>query len=176
MKKRWLVLLMVSGWWPAVLGAEPSVTVSGSAAAPPQARGVGVIELKIGVKQYLANMGLAVVPAAARAEIIRARNDQWRLRASRANYDDGFHNLDLDAIGGTAVRLAALTVKTDAAGRYEIRGLAAGDYLLYAQYRSRYAVAYWLVPLTVQAGAAPLTVDLNNDNLQEVFNLKKTRW
>jgi hypothetical protein len=98
------------------------------------------------------------------------------LRASRANYNDGFHYLDLDAIGGVAVARAVRTVQTDLEGRYQIRGLAPGNYLLYAQYRSRYAVAYWLVPLTVKTDTDDLVVDINNSNMKEVFNLKKSQW
>ncbi|MDR1192337.1 MAG: hypothetical protein LBK60_11855 [Verrucomicrobiales bacterium] len=159
--------------------ARAAETVSGTAtpaAGGSLVKGVCTIELKIGTHQYLSKMGIAVVPAGAEKEIIQVRNDQWRMRASRANYNDGFNNLDLDAIGGTAVKRAAQTVQTDLEGKYQIRGLAVGDWFLYAQYRSRYAVAYWLIPLTVKSDKDDITVNINNSNLREVYNLKKARW
>lgn len=135
--------------------------------------GVGTIELRLGTKQYLSQMGIAVVPASAESEIVKVRDDQWRLRASRADYNDGFHNLNLDAIGSTAVKNAVQTVKTNANGKYEIRGLTKGKYLLYAQYHSRYALGYWLLPVTINSDKDTLTVDLNNNNMREAYNLFK---
>jgi hypothetical protein len=139
-------------------------------------KGSCTIELKIGTHQYLSKMGIAVVPASLEKELTQVRNDQWRMRASRAQYNDGLHNLDLDAIGGLAVKNAVQTVQTDAAGKYQIRGLAPGSYLLYSQYHSRYAVAYWLVPLTVKSDKDEITVDINNSNMKEVYNIKKEQW
>jgi hypothetical protein len=162
----------------ATANSGTSVTSSGSTAPVTGSliKGTCTIELKIGTHQYLSKMGIAVVPAKVADEITKVRDNQWRLRASRANWGDGFRNLDLDAIGGIAVKNALQTVTTDMEGKYQIRGIAPGDYLLYSQYRSRYAVAYWLVPLTVKSDKDEITVDINNSNMKEVYNIKKEQW
>jgi hypothetical protein len=155
---------------------QPAPAASGTAAPAPSGSlvsGVGTIELRLGTKQYLSKMGIAVVPAAAEAEIIQVRDDQWRLRASRADYNDGFHNLNLEAIGGTAVKNAIQTVKTDANGKYAIHGLPKGKYVLYAQYHSRYAIGYWLLPITINSDQDTQTVNFSNDNMREAYNLFK---
>jgi hypothetical protein len=160
---------------------DKNITTAASGSVSPAVsgslvKGTCTIELKIGTHQYLAKMGIAVVPASAEEEITQARNDAWRMRASRANFNDGFNNLDLDAIGGTAVRLAVTTIKTDNEGKYQLRGLAPGNYLLYSQYHSRYAVAYWLIPLTVKSDKDEITIDINNSNMKEVYNISKSQW
>jgi len=159
-----------------LIHAADSTTTSGTtkpASSGSSVSGVGTIELRLGTKQYLSGMGIAVVPATAEADIIKVRDDEWRLRASRADYNDGFHNLNLDAIGGTAVKNAVQTVKTDANGKYQIRGLAKGKYLLYAQYHSRYALGYWLLPVSINSDKDALTVNFSNDKMREAYNLFK---
>lgn len=139
-------------------------------------KGTCTIQLKIGTHQYLSKMGIAVVPEEAEQEITKIRNERWRMLASRGNYNDGLKNLDINAIGGMAVKHAVKTVQTDMEGKYEIRGLPPGNYFLYSQYRSRYAVAYWLVPLTVKSAKDEITIDINNSNMKEVYNIKKDQW
>ncbi len=133
--------------------------------------GQATIEMKKGQIQTLNGLGIAVVPENACAEIKKIRDDRWLMQASRANFDDGFHNLDLDAIGGTAVAHAITTLKADAQGRFEIHGLSPGSYRLYAQYKSRYAIAYWLVPVVIKDTSQNLAVNIGTSNIEEAYNL-----
>ncbi|MDD5262482.1 MAG: hypothetical protein PHD76_11615 [Methylacidiphilales bacterium] len=133
--------------------------------------GQATIEMKKGQIQFLNGLGIAVVPENACAEIKKIRDDRWLMQASRSNFDDGFHNLDLDAIGGTAVAHAVTTLKADAQGRFEIHGLSPGSYRLYAQYKSRYAVGYWLVPVVIKDARQNLAINIGTPNIEEAYNL-----
>ena len=168
-----LSLLFLALLWSApdlVRSAEPAVTPASPGSS---ISGTATIELRKGTVQYLNGLGIALVPDEAYAEIKKIRNEHWLLRASRANFDDGFHNLDLDAIGGAAVNRALVITKADQTGKFSFQGIKPGAYRLYAQYRSHYAVAYWLIPVTVKTNGPDMTVNINMANVEEAYNLFK---
>jgi len=132
--------------------------------------GQGMIELRIDVTQYLKGMGLALVPEAAIAELKKIRNTRWLENASRLKFNAGYYYLDLKSIGYFASTNAVQITKSNDKGRYTFKGIAPGKYRIYGQYKSRYAAGYWLIPVEIKSVTDQITVDINNDNLEEIYN------
>jgi hypothetical protein len=134
--------------------------------------GQATIQLRNQLKSVLGRMELVLCPEAIQGEIKSTRDERWRLLASRANFNDGYNNLDLQAIGTVAVRQAVMRAKSNEEGVYRFEKVPAGSYVVYGQYRSKYAVAYWLVPVKVEAGreGQEIKVDLNETNVKEAHN------
>jgi hypothetical protein len=147
---------------------DPSLPATGGTI-----QGKAVIEMRNDTIQDLDGLELVLVPDAASREITKVREERWRLLASRFNFNDGYNNLDLQAIGATAVRLAVAQTKADASGVYAFRNVPPGSYRIYAQYRSMYAAGYWLIPVTVKEIGETITVDINNEKFAEVFNYQQ---
>lgn len=156
---------------PAAEAAAPEMPTTGGTVT-----GRGVIELRNGVIRDLAGLELVLVPEETVAEITQIRNERWRMRASRFNFNDGYNNLDLDAIGGTAVKRAVASAKADDQGVYRFVNVPPGKYRLYAQYRSMYAVGYWLLPVEIKAVGDVVELNLRNENFSEVFNYQQRPW
>lgn len=138
--------------------------------------GKAIIELRNGVVRELAGLELVLVPDEAAREITKLRDERWRMRASRFNFNDGYNNLDLEAIGGLAVQRSVAFTRADANGVYRFRGVPPGKYRLYAQYRSMYAVGYWLLPVEIKGESDVVEMDLKNENFAEVFNYQQRPW
>lgn len=106
------------------------------------------------------------------ADAIREVRDQrWVALADPRNFNDGFRWLDLQAIGKVATlpEFNLQITRTDNRGFFRFSDVPPGNYLLYAQYSTRYAKGYWLIPVEKHSREG-LTVDLNNSNFTEVFN------
>lgn len=155
---------------PALMEPTPETVATGGLI-----RGKAVIEMRNDQIRDLAGLELVLVPDDRAREITKVREERWRMRASRFNFDDGYNNLDINAIGSTAVELAVAQAKADQAGFYAFPNVPPGRYRIYAQYRSMYAVGYWLIPVEVKAVGDVVTVDINNDNFAEVYNYQQKR-
>lgn len=180
MKQPALVLLFGFIGLTSVFAAEKKPAPP-SPPAPPQPAaavestisGTATIELRSEVKQYLSGLELVLIPETAAPELRKIREDRWRERASRFRFNDGYNNLDLQAIGVAAVKkeIARTTVKAD--GTYKFNGLKPGSYRIYGQYKSKYAAGYWLIPVVIKkAGDSPV-IDINNGNLAEIYNYQR---
>ncbi|MDX6766149.1 MAG: carboxypeptidase-like regulatory domain-containing protein [Candidatus Methylacidiphilales bacterium] len=135
--------------------------------------GTATIELRSDVKQYLAGLELVLVPEPAAAEIKKVREERWRERASRFRFNDGFNNLDLQAIGVEAIRHEIARATVDASGKYQFKALKPGSYRIYGQYKSHYAAGYWLIPVVIKKAGEAVTLDIHNGNFAEVYNYQK---
>jgi len=133
-------------------------------------KGLATMQLKSQNKSILNRMELVLCPADLGPRIKETRDERWRINASRAKFNDGYNNLDLNAIGMLAVRSGGLRAKTDEKGQFQFEKVPPGAYLIYGQYRSHYAVAYWLVPVKVAKDGEVITIDLNETNVKEAHN------
>ena len=163
------------------LGAEPSILT-----------GQATIQLKnASSSQNLGGMDLVLAPPSLIPEIRRLRMETWRsegLAVKRnangeeepigvqIDFADGYKNLDLKAMSQAAANAATARTKTDTNGRFTFTNTPPGKYALYGQYKSRYAVAYWLLEVETSAGQTN-KLNLSETNAAEVFNRfeKKTR-
>lgn len=136
--------------------------------------GQAIIELRVGIKQYLKGMEIALIPEAAADRLKEIRDERWLEQASRLKFNAGYYYLDLNAIGYYAVQNAVARTKSDAEGKFTFTGIQPGTYRLYAQYKSRYAAGYWLIPIEVTSPSDEITMDINNENLEEIYN-RETR-
>lgn len=125
--------------------------------------------LKQGQSVPLAGLELLVTSPDAAVKVKEVREKRWLETATPRTFGDGYNNLDLQAIGLEAMKYEVTRTKAGDDGKFTVTGLKPGDYLLYAQYKSRYAAGYWIVPFKAEAGKIT-TLDLNNDNLKEIFN------
>jgi hypothetical protein len=145
---------------PKPLSADPSAgTLSGKAS----------LVLKQGQSIPLAGLELLVTSPDAAIKVKEVREKRWLEIATPRTFGDGYNNLDLQAIGLEAMKYEVGRTKADDDGKFTVTGLKPGDYFLYAQYKSRYAAGYWIVPFKAEAGKIT-SLDLNNDNLKEIFN------
>lgn len=135
--------------------------------------GTATIELRSDVKQYLSGLELILIPETAAPELRKVREDRWRERASRFRFNDGYNNLDLQAIGVAAVKqeIARTTVKAD--GTYKFSDVKPGSYRIYGQYKSKYAAGYWLIPVVIKKAGENPVIDIHNGNLAEIYNYQK---
>lgn len=154
------------------LSAEDTSTPESSEGAT--ISGQAVIELRVGIKQYLKGMEIALIPESAAARLKEIRDQRWLEEASRLKFNAGYYYLDLDALGYFAVKNAVSKTKSDAEGKFLLSGLTPGDYRIYAQYKSRYAAGYWLIPVKISTPTDSVKQDINNDNLEEIYN-RQTR-
>jgi len=174
--RMWLVLAILAlAGCGSDLGTAPSPTSKkpseGPKAEANSIRGRATIRLRgESWDQILRGMELVLVPASAKDEIIAVRDRTWRERAVDFDYSNGARNLDLVSIGLKAVSLKTDLVKTDAEGYYIFQKVKPGKYLIYGQYKSRYALGYWLVDVEVKDGQSTV-VNLKNDNMKEVYNV-----
>jgi hypothetical protein len=133
-------------------------------------KGTATMQLKSQNKSILNRMELVLCPADIAPKVKETRDERWRINASRAKFNDGYNILDLNAIGMLAVRSGGLRAKSDEKGQFRFEKVPAGSYVIYGQYRSNYAVAYWLVPVKVGKGGEDITMDLNESNVKEAYN------
>jgi len=147
--------------------------------------GRATIQLKnASYRSDLGGMDLVLAPTNLIPEIRRLRMETWRtdgLSVTRSpggeenpvgvriDFSDGYKNLDLPALGQAAADAATYRSKTATNGEFNFTNVAPGKYALYGQYKSRYALAYWLLEVPVSKGSAN-RLDLTETNAAEVFN------
>ena len=132
----------------------------------------------------LGGMDLVLAPTNLIPEIRRLRMETWRTDGLsvtrtpdgeenpvgvRIDFADGYKNLDLKALGQAAANAATHRTKTGTNGEFSFPKVAPGQYALYGQYKSRYAVAYWLMEVPVSKNQTN-RLDLTETNAAEVFN------
>ena len=132
----------------------------------------------------LGGMDLILAPTNLIPEIRRLRMETWRTdgiavtRSAdgeenpvgvRIDFADGYKNLDLKALGQAAANAATARTKTSTNGEFLFSNVPPGKQALYAQYKSRYAVAYWLLEVDISK-ARTNRIDLSETNAAEVFN------
>ena len=147
--------------------------------------GRATIQLKnASYRSDLAGMDLVLAPTNLIPEIRRLRMETWRtdgLSVTRSpdgeenpvgvriDFADGYKNLDLKALGQAAANAARFRTKTSTNGEFSFTGVPPGKHALYGQYKSRYAVAYWLLEVDVPKKQTT-RLDLTETNAAEVFN------
>lgn len=132
----------------------------------------------------LGGMDLVLAPTNLIPEIRRLRMETWRtdgLAVTRSpdgeenpvgvriDFADGYKNLDLKALGQAAANAATARTKTSTNGEFLFTNAAPGKHALYGQYKSRYAVAYWLLEVEIPKNQK-IRLDLTETNAAEVFN------
>jgi len=174
--------LLLGSWLPWTALATDAGVLTGQA----------TIQLKnASSPQNLAGMDLVLAPSSLIPEIRRIRMETWRTEGLavkrnangeeepvgvQIDFADGYKNLDLKAMSQAAANAATVRTQTGTNGVFSFPGTAPGKYALYGQYKSRYAVAYWLLEVELTTGK-PTTLHLCETNAAEVFNRfeKKTR-
>lgn len=147
--------------------------------------GRATIQLKnASYRSDLGGMDLVLAPTNLIPEIRRLRMETWRtdgLSVTRSpdgeenpvgvriDFADGYKNLDLKALGQAAANTATARTKTGTNGEFSFSNVPAGKHTLYGQYKSRYAVAYWLLEVEVSKNQTN-RIDLTETNAAEVFN------
>ena len=147
--------------------------------------GRATIQLKnSSYRSDLGGMDLVLGPTNLIPEIRRLRMETWRTDGLsvtrnpdgeenpvgvRIDFADGYKNLDLKALGQAAANAATLRAKTSTNGEFVFSNVPPGKHALYAQYKSRYAVAYWLLEADVVKHQTN-RIDLAETNAAEVFN------
>ena len=155
------------------------------AAEPTALTGQATIQLKnASSPQNLGGMDLVLAPASLIPEIRRLRMETWRTEGLaikrnangeeepigvQIDFADGYKNLDLKAMSQAAANAATARTKTATNGSFTFSNNPPGKYALYGQYKSRYAVAYWLLEVELAAGKTN-TLNLSETNAAEVFN------
>jgi len=158
------------------LGAEPS---------PALLTGKATIQLKnSSTTQNLGGMDLILAPLALIPEVRRLRMETWRTEGLaiqrapsgeeqpvgiRIDFADGYKNLDLKAMSQAAANAATTRIRTATNGIFTFSNAPTGKQALYAQYKSRYAVAYWLIEVDLLPGRTT-EINLSESNAAEVFN------
>ena len=154
--------------------------------------GRATIQLKnSSYRSDLGGMDLILAPPQLVPEIRKLRMETWRtdgLAVARSpdgeenpvgvriDFADGYKNLDLQALGQAAANAATLRTQSSTNGQFSFSNVPPGKHALYGQYKSRYAVAYWLLEIEVSPHQTN-RLDLTETNAAEVFNRfdKKSR-
>ena len=162
--------------FPLAHGGEPS---------PSPLVGQATIQLKNNPSaQNLSGMDLILAPTSLIPEIRRIRMETWRTDGLavqknaeggeqpvglKIDFSDGYKNLDLQAMGQAAANSATVRTRTDTNGCFTFSNPTPGKQALYGQYKSRYAVAYWLLEVEIKSGQIN-RLTLSESNAAEVFN------
>jgi hypothetical protein len=169
---------------PATLPAQETPSPAGSLT------GRATIQLKnASYRSDLGGMDLVLAPTNLIPELRRLRMETWRtdgIAVTRTpdgednpvgvkiDFADGYKNLDLKALGQAAVNAATHRTQTSTNGSFTFSNLPPGKHALYGQYKSRYAVAYWLLEVNISP-KNPTPLDLTETNAAEVFNRFETK-
>ena len=166
--------------------------LSGNLPAQETLGGKATIQLRnSSSRTELGGLDLILAPTNLIPEIRRLRMETWRtdgLAVTRSpdgeenpvgvriDFADGYKNLDLKALGQAAANAATFRTKTSTNGEFLFSNVPPGKQALYAQYKSRYAVAYWLLEIDISKNQTN-RIDLSETNAAEVFNRfeKKSR-
>ena len=129
-------------------------------------------------------MDLVLAPVSVIPEIRRLRMETWRTDGLaiqrkpdgeeqpvgiKIDFADGYKNLDLKALSQAAANAATARTRTATNGTFTLSNVPAGRHALYAQYKSRYAVAYWLLEIDLKSGPSN-SIALSQTNAAEIFN------
>ena len=152
---------------------------------PASLSGVATIQLKNSdTPQNLGGMDLVLAPVSVIPEIRRLRMETWRTDGLaiqrkpdgeeqpvgiKIDFADGYKNLDLKALSQAAANAATARTRTATNGTFTFSNVPAGRHALYAQYKSRYAVAYWLLEIDLKSGPSN-SIALSQTNAAEIFN------
>ena len=154
--------------------------------------GRATIQLKnSSYRSDLGGMDLVLAPTNLISEIRKLRMETWRTDGLavtrnpegeenpvgvRIDFADGYKNLDLKALGQASANAAIARTKSATNGEFSFSNALPGKHALYAQYKSRYAVAYWLLEVDISQDQTN-RIDLSETNAAEVFNRfdKKSR-
>lgn len=135
-------------------------------------------------RSELGGMDLVLGPTRLIPEIRKLRMETWRTDGLavtrnpdgeenpvgvRIDFADGYKNLDLKALGQAAANASAARTRTTTNGEFSFSNVPPGKYALYGQYKSRYAVAYWLLEVEIPKSQTN-RIDLTETNAAEVFN------
>ena len=147
--------------------------------------GRATIQLKnASYRSDLGGMDLILAPPQLIPEIRKLRMETWKtdgLAVTRSpdgqenpvgvriDFADGYKNLDLQALGQAAANAATLRTRSATNGEFCFSNVPPGKYALYSQYKSRYAVAYWLLEVEA-AENQTRPIQLTETNAAEVFN------
>jgi len=158
------------------LGAEPPSTLL---------TGKATIQLKnSSTTQNLGGMDLILAPLALIPEVRRLRMETWRTEGLaiqrdpsgeeqpvgiRIDFADGYKNLDLKSMSQAAANVATTRIRTTTNGTFTFSNASPGKQALYGQYKSRYAVAYWLLEVDLLPFRTN-EITLSETNVAEVFN------
>ena len=158
---------------------------------PASLSGTATIQLKNSDSpQNLGGMDIVLAPPSLIPEIRRLRMETWRTEGLaiqrksdgeeqpvgiKIDFADGYRNLDLKALSQAAANAATARTRTSTNGTFAFSSVPPGTHALYAQYKSRYAVAYWLLEVNLSAGKTN-QLNLSQTNAAEIFNrfIKKT--
>jgi len=175
----------------ALFGKLVAVILLLSATAPAQEPAKGALAGRATIqlrnasfRSDLGGMDLVLAPTNLIPEIRRLRMETWRTDGLsvtrnpdgeenpvgvRIDFADGYKNLDLKALGQAAANAAISRTQTSTNGEFVFSNVPVGKHTLYGQYKSRYAVAYWLLEVEVSKKQT-LRIDLTETNAAEVFN------
>lgn len=147
--------------------------------------GQATIQLKNSdTTQNLGGMDLILAPPSLIPEIRRLRMETWRTDGLaiqrkpdgeeqpvgiKIDFADGYKNLDLKALSQAAANAAIARTRSATNGTFIFPSAPSGPHALYAQYKSRYAVAYWLLEINLLSGKTN-QLNLSETNAAEVFN------
>ena len=175
----------------ALFGKLVAVILLVSAIAPAQESAGGALAGRATIqlrnasfRSDLGDMDLVLAPTNLIPEIRRLRMETWRTDGLsvtrnpegeenpvgvRIDFADGYKNLDLKALGQAAANAAISRTKTSTNGEFVFSNVPPGKHALYGQYKSRYAVAYWLLEAEVSRNRTN-RIELTETNAAEVFN------
>ena len=158
---------------------------------PAQSKDPGIVAGSVSIqlknsssRSALGGMDLILAPTNLIPEIRKLRMETWRTDGLavtrnpdgeenpvgiRIDFSDGYQNLDLKALGQAAANAATARTKSATNGEFSFSNVSPGKHALYGQYKSRYAVAYWLLEIEVAPGQTN-RLDLTETNAAEVFN------
>ena len=153
--------------------------------APGGVAGKATIQLKnASYRSDLGGMDLVLGPTQLIPEIRKLRMETWKTDGLavtrnaegqenpvgvRIDFADGYKNLDLKALGQAAANAATARTQSATNGEFSFSNIPPGKYALYGQYKSRYALAYWLLEAEIVPGQTN-RLNLTETNAAEVFN------
>ncbi|MEM9444010.1 MAG: carboxypeptidase-like regulatory domain-containing protein [Verrucomicrobiota bacterium] len=164
------LLVLVTLSIPSLVISQETIKTKLESISVPSIKGKATVQLKIKkTPDTLKDIEIALCPASTASEIKAARERGWLRLAHPKRYNDGYENLDLVSIGTAAVKTAVARTKANDEGFYAFYDIDPGEYILYAQYKSKFASGYWVLPVTVEEGMT-VDQDFNTENFKEVYN------
>lgn len=120
------------------------------------------------------NMGAAIVDLPAQPNDTEV-NLEWIYRAIRDADSDKSDNAKMQSLKSetawplivTKTLVAKATSNID--GKYQIKAIKGGHYLIYARESTRFSAIEWLIPLDIEA-SGDVSKDLYNGNAKEILN------
>lgn len=132
-----------------------------------------------GQSEIIRGLEVALCDESKRAELMKIRDSKWEkewLKVSEspgieksawANYW-GYKILPLEEMNSFVSKNAVKVATTNIDGKYTISNIPKGSYFLYAPYVTKFSKCYWVIPVNLEANQ--INIDINNSNIQEVYN------